>query len=298
MAATPLASWGLYPPHLSLVAPLPDAPLRICDEDGTHHFSQIKRIAESGTQYLHACNTPFEPTADMRIGTVVHFLILGQRPGAKPIVVWRGKVRNGKEWEAFEAENAHAEIISQKELASAEQIAAAVLRSPVAMARLKGARFEVPLRWEENGLLCSTSGVDILTSSNPADISDLKSTSTTQPDALTRQSFKMSYPQQLAFYRRGARANGINVRGLFLLGVARKAPHEVVELELTEAMIEFADRTLDLWLEKLRVCRLSCPEPRTVNDWPGYAEAPVVWDVPAWAAEEDEDEASEEDAAE
>jgi hypothetical protein len=36
-----------------------DAPaLRTCDEDGTHHWSQIKKIGDSGKQYLHAVNTP------------------------------------------------------------------------------------------------------------------------------------------------------------------------------------------------------------------------------------------------
>ena len=91
----------------------------------------------------------------------------------------------------------------------------------------------------------------------------------------------MFYHCQLAFYRRGARANGLDVsRGLFLLCVETKGPHEVVDLELSEGLIDLADRTVSLWLEKLRTYR-------DANQWPGYAQSPVVWDVPSWMREDD-----------
>lgn len=262
-------------------------PIRTCDEDGTHHFSTLKKLALSGTQYLHACNSEFEPTRDMLIGTVAHLLILGERPGAKPVVLFDGDARRGKAWETFKAEHEGAEIVTAPEWAEANAIAAAVRWSPVACARLKGARFEVPLVWEEDGLKFSTSGIDIVCPSG--DIGDLKTTASTQPETWMRQAFRMMYPQQLAFYRRGARANGIQVRGLFCLGVERKAPHEVVELELTERLIDFADRSVTLWIEKLKGYRQSIPEPRTVYDWPGYAQSPMPWDLPSWAQDDEED---------
>ncbi len=91
----------------------------------------------------------------------------------------------------------------------------------------------------------------------------------------------MKYPQQLAFYRRGARANGIDVsHGLFVLGVETKAPYEVVDLVLTEDMIEYADRCVSLWLERLRSYLGACPNPKTYRDWPGYAQTPIPFDVP------------------
>lgn len=274
---------------VSIEPPFPDdaqagdyTPLRTCDVDGTHHFSQIKKLALSGRQYLHACNSTFEPTRPMLIGTAVHFLVLGARPGARPIVRFSGERRQGKAWDEFLAANANAEILTAPEWREAEAIAAAVVNDPVARERLVDARFEVPLTWEENGLRFSTSGIDILTAHGAA--GDLKTTSTTFPDAWTRHAFKMLYPQQMAFYRRGLRANGIACPGgLFLLGVETKPPFEVVDLELTEAMIDFADRTVSLWLEKLRVYTDSC-------QWPGYAQAPVPFDVPAWAQSDEEDE--------
>lgn len=264
-----------------------EAPLRTCNEDGTHHFGELKKLALSGKQYLHACNHPTEPTRSMLIGTAVHFMVLGPRPSAKPVVRFSGDRRGTKEWKAFLDENRGAEILTTPEWSEAQDIAAAVLADPVAQDRLRGARFETPLQWDEDGLLCSTTGIDIVTTASA--LGDLKTTTTTYPEAWTRQAFKMLYPQQLAFYRRGARANGINVSGgLFLLGVETKGPYEVVDLELTESMIDFADRTVSLWLEKLRLYKAS-------GQFPGYAQSPVPFDVPAWAQSDDDEE--EEEAA-
>jgi hypothetical protein len=273
-----------------------DAPtLRTLSEDGTLHFSELKALALSPRQYLARVNLGLVPTAPMRLGTLVHWRVLGaQRAGAKPIVIYDGR-RSGKAWEDFEARHAHAEIFTAAEDARAQEIAAAVLADPIARARLEGARVEVPLTWEEGGLKCSTSGIDVLTAS--AALGDLKATSTVHPDTWTRHAFRMLYPQQLAWYRRGARACGLDVRGgLFLLGVETKAPFEVVDLELTEAMLDFADRTLTLWLERLEVLLASCPSPRSFLDWPGYAQAPIPWDVPPWHARDEEADDEDEDA--
>ena len=254
---------------------------RTCDVDGSHHFSHVKKLALSGKQYLHAVNTPFTPTDAMLLGTAVHAMVLGTRPGAKPLEVYAGR-RAGKEWESFQAEHEGAEILTAKEWNLAEDIAAAVKSDPVAIERLTGARFEVALEWEDGGIKCSTSGIDIVTFDGA--LGDLKTTTTVQPEAWTRQAFKMLYPQQLAWYRRGAMANGIDCsRGLFLLGVETRAPFEVVVLDLTEAMIDLADRTVSLWLEKLRVYRES-------NQWPGYAQSAVPFDVPGWMQSDDEEE--------
>lgn len=257
-------------------------PLRICDADGTHHFSQLKKLALSGKQYIHACNHEVEPTRAMLVGTAVHFLVLGPRQGAKPIVFFGGERRQGKAWDDFATENAHTEILTKPEWTDAKAIAEAVMNDPVALARLEGARLEVPLQWEENGLLFSTSGVDIVTTGGAA--GDLKTTTSTFPEAWTRHAFKMLYPQQVAFYRRGLAANGISCpQGLFLLGVETKAPYEVVDLELTDGMIDMADRTISLWLEKLHAYR-------SAGQWPGYAQSPIPFDVPSYLQdEEDED---------
>jgi hypothetical protein len=271
-------------------------PPRTLSADGTLHFHNIKRIAKSGVQYLYFTNTPIKQTSDMLVGSACHMMVLGTRPGARAIVRYKGNRRSGKEWDAFEEEHAGKEILTAPEWAEAEAMAASLRRSKIAERRLFGARTEVPLRWEENGIPCSTDGVDIFPVGSG--LGDLKTSSTTDPELFRKLGERMSYPQQLAWYRRGAIANGMKVgNDLFVLGVERRAPYEVVELYLTEEMLDAAERCLIGWLEKLRNYMQSCPKPRTVYDWPGYAQAPIAWDPPKWWTEEDDEGFDEEDAA-
>lgn len=266
-------------------------PLRVVGEDGCVHFTSLKKLALSGRQYLAAENEKFDPTRGMLIGTIAHHIVLGPRKAAKPLVRFKGARRQGKEWDAFLLDHPNCEIVTATEWAEAEPIAHAVLADPVARVRLAGAEFEVPLEWEDGGIKCSTSGIDIVAADA---IGDLKTTSTVHPETWQRQAFRMLYPQQLAFYRRGARANGRDVsKGLFLLGVETRPPYEVVDLELTEAMIDFADRTVSLWLERLRVLIDACPAPRSYADWPGYAQSTLAFDVPPWMLSDEDDDADE-----
>lgn len=260
-----------------------DSPaFRVCDEDGTHHFSHVKKLDDSGKQYIHAVNSDFEPTRAMLIGTGVHHIVLGKRPGSK-VVRFPGEKRVGAEWKAFAAKRVGSDILTIPEWDEAEEIATAVLCDPVAQEHLVGARFEVPLTWEDGGVKCSTSGVDIIQGEKKR-IGDLKTTNTTQIEKWQRQAFSFSYHAQMCWYRRGCIANGIDVSGgMFLLGVDIKPPFEVVVLEMTEDLIDLGEKTISLWLEKLRVFKES-------NQWPGRAQSAVPWGVPAWMREDDDDE--------
>jgi len=262
----------------------PEAPhnegrrLLTCRADGSHGFSELKRLNLSGRQYIHACNEHRSPTPDMLIGTAVHEIVLGGRPGKK-LVRFDGRARRGRAWEAFAERHRGAEIVTETEWEKAEKIARCVLADPLAMARLEGSRLEVPLEWEEDEIRYSTGGVDIIQPSARM-LGDLKTTKTVEPARLMRQAFSMLYHCQLAFYRRGARANGIDTQGAFLLCVETGGPHEVVDLELTPELLELGDKTVALWIEKLR-------RYRDAGQWPGYAQSPIAWDVPEYMRADD-----------
>jgi hypothetical protein len=254
-------------------------PFRTCDEDGTHHFSHVKKLALSGKQYIHAVNATFDPTPAMLLGTAVHAIVLGPRAG-KPVVVYPGKTRSGKAWDAFEDENRGREIVTANEWSRAEEIAAAVMSDPLARQYLDGARYEVPLAWEDSGLKFSTSGVDILPEGL---LGDLKTSTTVEPEAMKRQVRRMHYAEQLVFYRRGCIANKIDVsKGLFLLCVEVKAPFEVVPFELSERRIEQAEKTVSLWIEKLKAFTVA-------RQWPGYTQSPIVLDLEPWEVDDEDD---------
>lgn len=253
--------------------------MRTCDEDGSHHFSHVKRLNLSAKQYLHAVNAPNEPTRPMLVSTAVHQIVLGPRAG-KRVVVFDGDRRGTNAWKDFASKHDGADILTAPEWAEAREIAEAIGNDPLVRTRLDGARKEVPLEWEDGGLKCSTSGIDIL---GHGALGDLKGTHTSQPDAFMRTAFRMLYHVQLCWYRRGAIANGVDVsRGLFVLGYEMKAPFEVVDLEMTERLVELGDQTLTVWLEKLRVYRES-------NEWPGYCQSPIPWDVPRWMQDDEDD---------
>ncbi len=257
-------------------------PMRTCDADGTVHFSTLKRIGDSGVQYLAALNSGGTSSAAQLLGTAVHAMVLGTRPG-ESLVRYSGR-RAGKEWEAFDAAHAGATILNDAEWTKAEAIATAVQRDPVAATFMADARFELPLRWLDGDVQCSTSGIDIV---QPNRIGDLKTAQTTAIEKFQRQAFGFSYHAQLAWYRRGAMANGLDVSGgVFVVSVETCAPFEVVVHELSEDLIDLGDRTVTLWLERYRLYRDS-------NAWPGRAQCPVVWTTPSWMQGKDDDESEE-----
>ncbi len=261
--------------------------LRTVGDDGCVHISHLKKIALSGAHYLHAVNTDLEPTRDMRVSTAVHQIILGPRADKK-VVVYSGEARRGNDWKAFAAEHDGDEILTAPEWADAEEAGREPAKDPLIIEALEGARTEVPLAWEDNGIRCSTSGVDIV---GRGELGDLKGTHTALPELFTKTAFRMGYHCQMVWYRRGAIANGIDVsKGLFVLGYEMSPPYAVVPLEMNEELIDIAERTVSLWLEKLRNYQLSCPLPTTPKDWPAYTQSRVPWGKPAWMIEEEDDE--------
>lgn len=251
---------------------------RTCEDDGTLHFSTIKRIADSGKQYLDALSSRGKSSPAQMLGSAVHALVLGQRPDA-PVVVYPGR-RAGKEWEAFDAAHAGATILNAAEWDKANTIAASVLADTVAREYLDGARFEVPLSWDDGDVKCSTSGVDIV---QPGRIGDLKTARTTAIAPFQRQAFGFGYHCQLAWYRRGARANGLDVsRGVFVVAVETCSPYEVVVHDLDADLLDHADREIALWLERYRSYR-------DANQWPGRVQSSVLWTLPTYLQADDED---------
>lgn len=263
------------------------------EPDGALHFSTLKHIGESPLHFRHVLEHGVNVTRPMRVGTVVHHLVLGKQ-GDRDLVTWPD-VRRGKAWEAFAAKHKALgnEVVSTAEWEDAEPIAAAVLAHHGAKELLAGARREVPVRWEINGVPFSTRGIDAITVA--LGIVDLKSARTANPKHFTREALKMHYHVQLALYEEGAKQNGIDTSGgVRLLAVESKAPYPVQVFRLTPALLERGRRELAMWIETLKACAMT-------NHWPAYSDAEIEWDAPPELVDlefEDEDDDDEEaDAA-
>ena len=241
------------------------------------HFSNLKQFALSPAHYKQSIDAPFEPTRGMRIGTVVHHLVLGPS-NIRPLIKFDGDSRRGKEWTSFKAAHPEKEIVTATEWEEAIPMAEAVLRDPVAAGLLKGARTEIPLEWDDAGIKCATRGVDVI---GDGFLADLKTTTCTEPQAWTRHATKLLYHCQMSWYENGAKSNGIDVsRGLKLIGVESSAPYAVTVLNLGEAVRLQGRKSLTIWLERLRTC--------LENDfWPAYAQSEVEFELPAWMGDDE-----------
>lgn len=241
------------------------------------HYSHLRRMALSPAHFQAYATQPREATRAMRVGTCLHQQVLGSRAD-RPLKVFPGDARRGKDWDKFlDAHQGGFEIVTQPEWNDALGMTAAVQRSDVAMGLLKGARFEVPLAWEDAGIKRATHGIDAI---GDGFLVELKSTTCTEPSAFSRHATKLLYHCQMADYEAAAKANGFDTsKGLFIIGVESEPPYAVTVLKLTTATIAQGHKSVALWTEKLRSCREN-------GHWPAYSQTIVEYELPPWMGDE------------
>lgn len=240
------------------------------------HFSDLKKMALSPAHFRCSVAESFEATRNMRIGTIVHHMVLGGNK-RHPVMLFDGESRRGKEWERFAEMHAGFEIVTAPEWREADPIAEAVKADPCARQLLEGARFEVPLTWTDAGIPCETHGLDIVAAHH---VADLKVTSCTEPRTWMRHATKLLYHAQMAWYERACQANSIDVTdGMFLIGVESSPPYAVTCLRLGPDVLLQGHKSCAIWMERLRTC--------LENDhWPTYTQTVLDFELPAWASDE------------
>jgi PDDEXK-like domain of unknown function (DUF3799) len=247
-------------------------------DDGAVHFSALSKMAKSPAHYLAACARVWAPTRGMRIGTIVHELVLGPRAGQR-VVRAPFADRRAKGWADFAAKHVGAELMTETEWREAEPVAAAVLADEIAAPLIASGKREAALRWNSAGVECATDGIDLL----GADfVCDLKTSVTSEPGRLQRLALGFSYHAQLAFYLEGARENGYPVTRALVIGVETSPPYPVTVLEMTPAMLVEGQKAICGWLERLIVCE-------NEQHFPAYTQCIVPWDVPPWLADVPDD---------
>jgi len=229
--------------------------------DGYLHFSTLKHMARSPAHYREACLTPFEATAAMRLGTLVHKIVLGG-----DYIIFPGE-RRGKDWDEFRYQNQTKDIFTYSELVRAKSAALAVANDPVAAKWLVG-KHEQSMTWHTLGYPCKGT-LDVL---GEDFVCDLKTTSNTEPTVLTHHARKLWYHAQLAWYLGGARANGHQVRKAALVCVEMEAPHPVTVVRVQPRSLRQGLDVIRSWIERLDACVAT-------NTWPGYVDSEIDLDV-------------------
>jgi hypothetical protein len=224
------------------------------------HFSNLRHMARSPAHYRASILEPRDPTAAMRFGRVVHAVLLGQ-----PYKVWEG-TRRGKDWERFEAAaGPDALIVTIDEYDRAMRCCDAVGANALATPLLVGGH-EIEWTWTTLGRKCA-GRIDVL--GDPF-ITEFKTASSTEPMQFIRGALRLCYHAQLAWYI-DATQSIANVAHIVAVEVA--PPYCVQVFTLSPRAIEAGRKLYRLWLERLLVCEAA-------NEWPGYCQSIVPFDVP------------------
>jgi hypothetical protein len=229
-------------------------------------FSQLKHMGQSPAHYIQSTGAGWADALHLRIGSGSHAIMFDQ-----PHAIYPGKVRRGKDWEAFKLENANAVWLSRSEHAQALALADAVRGNREACELLfaDGAAVEKRIEWNLLGRECAGTP-DVRTSRY---IVDLKTTKCAHPERFIRDAAFRSYHAQLAWYLDGVRLSGLGTpTEAYIVAVESTPPHPVTVLRLTDNAIDQGRRLCRIWLERVLGCERD-------NRWPGYVESIVPFDV-------------------
>lgn len=239
--------------------------------------SHLHAVAASPYHYwkrfLDPQRAPVEPTAAMRLGTLVHCAVLEpddllQRYG----VCGPRNTNAGKEQAAAMAADG-IEAVTEADMALALSMCAAVREHPAAAALLAAGKAEQSFWWDDipTGLRCKCRP-DWYTGTT---IVDLKTTTDASPAGFAKSVANFRYHVQANHYLAGTSAE----RFVFI-AVEKTYPYAVGVYELDLAAMEHGEALRRANLAVIADCR-------TIGEWPGYGTGIQALSLPQWAMRTD-----------
>lgn len=261
------------------------------DRRGEVNFSSLKILGTRSPAHYHAnLLAPVGEDSDARQrGRAVHCAVLEPARFRTDFVLWTGKVRNGKAWDAFEKENAGKEILTKAMNDHAMAMAKAAAAIPAARPYLMGGRSEATLLWTfEREAIGGVPGYSMECRSRLDFIADcgalvdLKTTRDASPSGFGREVGRYNYHVQAAFYRRAY----FRVTGKLLpykfVAIESAFPFVGAVYSVTDEALELGEETFTGWMDHLNVCQQT-------NHWPGYGEGEMDVELPAYLLPDDEE---------
>lgn len=241
------------------------------------NHSSLKHMKTSPLKYKHVVDNGIDDTVLFGVGRAIHCATLQPERLELDFAVFEGKRRQGKAWDAFEAENANRTILKRDEMDNALAVAKKVIGDPVAAEwlNLGKALIERPVTWrdEATGIMCK--GRPDVTHSA---IVDLKSTSSIDDRVFRALATRMGYFSQLAFYRRGYATLTKMLLPCAIVAVETEAPYDVGVFVVDDESLRVADDENKRLLTKVAECRKS-------GVWPGRYQKAQTLTLPEWARE-------------
>jgi hypothetical protein len=205
------------------------------------------------------------------------------------VAVWDGKVRRGKDWDAFCDRNVGKELLTENQYAACLDIQRAVRASPAAMRYIKDGTGEAACLWTRligegaNRYRFECKGrLDYVS----AAIVDLKTTKDVRGPEFARQVVGLHYDAQAAWYTDGYEFATGERKPYVIVAVENVAPFDVVVYRVPEIVIDLGREKYMRWLDRLAWSREN-------NRWPGYAnDMELELELPAWALPKDDEAAA------
>jgi len=137
---------------------------------------------------------------------------------------------------------------------------------------------EVSVIWddEETGVRCKARMDKLCRISGRTIILDLKTTEDARPDAFERSIFNFGYHRQVAFYREGLAANGIEATDLVIAAAEKSAPW-------ASAAYRMMPEAVDMGAAEVRKLLARWAECQRTGIYPAYGEDITEIGLPSWA---------------
>lgn len=255
------------------------------------NWSHTKHLGRSGEHFRHHLMQPPRDTDPMRLGRVTSLATFEPERFRAEVAVYEGKVRRGKEWEAFKDSFPDSEIVTKDQHETSLAIGQKVRADVEARKWLTGGKGEQTVLWTyrvpEVGALpgysieCK-SRLDFIKTDA---IVDLKTTASAAPGPFGKQCWNLEYHAQAAFYVDAVKAvTGVELPYV-LVAVEVAAPYVVQVYTVPHEILELGR---ERYRNLLGTWRAYDAESR----WPGYAEGPLELTLPKWAVPFEDEEAN------
>lgn len=239
--------------------------------------SHLHAVAQSPyhywARYLDPNRQPVEPTAAMRLGSLVHCAVLEPDELAKRYS--RCAPRNtkaGKE-QAADLAACGIEAVTDSDWALAVAMSCAVRQHPAAAALLAHGKAEQSFWWDDaaTDLRCKCRP-DWL---NGDTVVDVKTTTDASPRGFAKSIATFRYHVQASHYLAGLGAE----RFLFI-AVEKTYPHPVAVYELDADALDVGNELRQHEMRVIADCR-------AIGEWPGYSADVETLSLPRWALNPD-----------
>ena len=230
--------------------------------------TDLKKIAESPAHYRHWKDNPQEDTPALLFGRAAHKYMLEKDDffnefAVAPNVDRRTKVGK-EEWALFETNNQGKDIISSDDFVKIQEMYKALYSTPFVAKLLSGEKERSFFHKDEETGLITKCRPDCLTTLGDTNILiDYKTTDNADSDDFMRQSIKLMYDLQMAYYKDILEEETNKQYTVIFIAQEKSAPYCANILEANEYFLKSGKDMYRTMLDRYAECA------RTDN-WYGY----------------------------